>query len=48
MCSSAQQLLQNNMKRNPASQTEAIMQHEITRLTGWLKGEYPEIASVAG
>jgi hypothetical protein len=32
--SSAQQLLQNNMKRNPASQTEPIMQHEITRLTG--------------
>jgi myosin-5 len=32
--SSAQQLLQNNMKRNPASQTEANMQHEITRLTG--------------
>jgi len=30
----AQQLLQQNMKRNPASQTEAIMQHELQRLTG--------------
>jgi len=30
----AQQLLQTNMKRNPASQTEAIMQHELQRLTG--------------
>jgi len=30
----AQQLLQTNMKRNPGSATEAIMQHELQRLTG--------------
>ena len=30
----AEQLLQTNLKRNPSSQTEAIMQHELQRLTG--------------
>jgi len=30
----ATQLLQTNMKRNPGSATEAIMQHELQRLTG--------------
>jgi len=29
-----EQLLQTNLKRNPSSQTEAIMQHELQRLTG--------------
>ena len=30
----AQQVLTTNLKRNPANQTEAIMQHELQRLTG--------------
>ena len=36
----AQQVLTTNLKRNPANQTEAIMQHELQRLTGIYHQKY--------